>query len=75
MFEADTSMWLAISPVAIFDQCTVHENLADVELLSVQERTWLDAFHNEVYEKVPPLRRTELEWLERECSSLQRYSG
>lgn len=62
-----------ISAADRVEQCPIHKKLVDAELLTVQEREWLDAYHKEVWEKVSPLLKGDsktLEWLERECSPL-----
>lgn len=62
-----------ISAADRVEQCPIHKKLVDAELLTVQEREWLDAYHKEVWEKVSPLLKGDsktLEWLGRECSPL-----
>ena len=49
------------------------KNLIDASLLSVKERQWLDAYHEEIEDKVSPLLQGDaraLAWLRRECSPL-----
>lgn len=51
----------------------MHKNLIDTSLLTASERTWVNAYHAEVWEKVSPLLKNDsraLSWLERECSAL-----
>lgn len=53
--------------------CPIHKNLINTDLLSVQERTWLNDYHAEIWDKVSPLLQNDqraLHWLERECSLL-----
>ena len=54
-------------------QCPIHRKLVDAELLTGQERAWLDEYHAETQRKVSPLLtgdRRALAWLERECAPL-----
>ncbi|TFY71297.1 hypothetical protein EVG20_g1690 [Dentipellis fragilis] len=49
--------------------CPIHKNLIDAELLSINERDWLNEYHQEVLEKVAPLLKNDeraLAWLQRE---------
>jgi len=51
----------------------VGRNLIDVSLLSVEERAWVDTYHQEVWEKVSPLLEGDgraKAWLHRECAPL-----
>ncbi|CAL1708592.1 unnamed protein product [Somion occarium] len=51
----------------------IHKKLIDASLLTAAERSWLDAYHAEVLDKVSPLLKNDtraLAWLERECSPL-----
>ncbi|KAI1789426.1 Creatinase/aminopeptidase [Ganoderma leucocontextum] len=53
--------------------CPMGKNLIDTSLLSVREKEWLNAYHEETQEKVAPLLKNDeraLKWLQRECSPL-----
>ncbi|CDO71158.1 hypothetical protein BN946_scf184845.g28 [Trametes cinnabarina] len=53
--------------------CPMGKNLVDAALLSEKERTWLNAYHAEVLEKLSPLVEKDeraLRWLQRECAPL-----
>ena len=48
-------------------------NLIDMSLFSADERSWVDAYHKEVWEKVSPLLEGDARaraWLSRECAPL-----
>lgn len=54
-------------------QCPMQKTLIQLELLTPQQRTWLNAYHAETLEKVAPLLANDeraLSWLKRECSPL-----
>ncbi|KII91342.1 hypothetical protein PLICRDRAFT_38090 [Plicaturopsis crispa FD-325 SS-3] len=56
-----------------FTLCPMHKKLIDTDLLTVQERTWLNNYHAETLSKVSPLLGNDsraLEWLKRECSPI-----
>ena len=47
-------------------QCPIQKNLVDASLLSPKERSWLNAYHAEVSEKLTPFLlgdKRALEWL------------
>ena len=49
------------------------KSLIDASLLTVREKEWLNAYHQETQEKVTPLLKDDeraLKWLQRECSPL-----
>ncbi|KZS97160.1 Creatinase/aminopeptidase, partial [Sistotremastrum niveocremeum HHB9708] len=51
--------------------CPIHRKLVDLEVLTTQERVWLNAYHKEVFEKISPLLKNDpraLSWLERETA-------
>ncbi|KAF4580429.1 hypothetical protein EYR40_003145 [Pleurotus pulmonarius] len=51
----------------------IHTKLVDAELLSKDERAWLNAYHAEVLEKVAPLLKNDeraLRWLTKECQAI-----
>ncbi|KDQ22465.1 hypothetical protein PLEOSDRAFT_1068796 [Pleurotus ostreatus PC15] len=51
----------------------IHTKLVDAELLSAEERAWLNAYHAEVLEKVAPLLKNDeraLRWLTKECQAI-----
>ncbi|KAF8970449.1 Creatinase/aminopeptidase [Flammula alnicola] len=53
--------------------CPIHKKLVDTSLLTEQEKSWLNSYHAETFEKVSPLLKNDpraLEWLTRECSPL-----
>ncbi|KAF5318517.1 hypothetical protein D9619_010897 [Psilocybe cf. subviscida] len=53
--------------------CPIHKKLVDTNLLTEQEKKWLNDYHTEVFGKVSPLLKNDqraLEWLTRECSAL-----
>lgn len=62
-------------PSCLMIQCPMQTRLVDVDLLSPDERKWLNDYHAEVKEKVTPL-LTEfkderaLAWLEQECKPI-----
>ena len=52
-------------------QCPMQKTLVQLDLLTGQERAWLNAYHAETLEKVSPLLKNDqraLAWLIRECS-------
>ena len=56
-------------------QCPMQTRLVDVDLLSPDERKWLNDYHSEVKEKVTPLLKEfkderALGWLEQECKPI-----
>ncbi|KAI0765194.1 Creatinase/aminopeptidase [Fomes fomentarius] len=53
--------------------CPMGKNLIDASLLSEKEKEWLNAYHEEILEKVSPLVQKDeraLKWLQRECSPI-----
>ncbi|EPQ53720.1 Creatinase/aminopeptidase [Gloeophyllum trabeum ATCC 11539] len=53
--------------------CPIQKKLVDLDVLTPQERDWLNRYHEETWEKVSPLLQNDkraLEWLKRECSPL-----
>lgn len=51
--------------------CPIQTKLMDVSLMSVDERQWVNAYHDEVLEKLRPRLQNDaraLRWLEKECS-------
>ncbi|KAG9218076.1 hypothetical protein CCMSSC00406_0010090 [Pleurotus cornucopiae] len=51
----------------------IHTKLVDADLLSTEERAWLNAYHAEVLEKVTPLLKNDeraLRWLTKECQAI-----
>ena len=54
-------------------QCPIQKTLVQLDLLTAQERVWLNAYHAETLEKVSPLLQNDqraLAWLNKECSPL-----
>jgi Xaa-Pro aminopeptidase len=54
-------------------QCPIHKKLVDLDLLTRDERHWLNEYHVEVRGKVAPLLQDDeraLKWLERETEAL-----
>lgn len=54
-------------------QCPMGKNLINVSLLNEKEKEWLNAYHEEILEKVSPLVQKDeraLKWLQRECSPI-----
>lgn len=54
-------------------QAPIHTKLVDADLLSTEERAWLNAYHAEVLEKVAPLLKNDeraLRWLTKECQAI-----
>jgi Xaa-Pro aminopeptidase len=54
-------------------RCPIHKKLVDPDLLTAQERFWLNAYHAEILDKISPLLHSDqraLEWLKRECSPI-----
>ena len=57
----------------VMNRCPIHKNLVDVDLLSAEEKKWLNEYHAETWEKVSPLLKNDeraTKWLERECAPL-----
>ncbi|KAG6820930.1 hypothetical protein H0H93_009704 [Arthromyces matolae] len=57
----------------VVTMCPIHKKLIDVNLLSVDERKWLNAYHAQTWEKLAPLLKNDeraLKWLEIETSPL-----
>ena len=53
----------------------IQKNLIDVSLMSKKELDWLDAYHQEVFEKVSPLLEKDslaFKWLEKSCEKIGR---
>jgi Xaa-Pro aminopeptidase len=53
--------------------CPIQKTLVQVDLLTGQERVWLNAYHAKTLEKISPLLKNDqraLAWLNRECSPL-----
>eukprot|EP00546_Thalassionema_frauenfeldii_P003423 CAMPEP_0178937622 /NCGR_PEP_ID=MMETSP0786-20121207/25873_1 /TAXON_ID=186022 /ORGANISM="Thalassionema frauenfeldii, Strain CCMP 1798" /LENGTH=646 /DNA_ID=CAMNT_0020616241 /DNA_START=159 /DNA_END=2099 /DNA_ORIENTATION=+ len=53
----------------------IQKNLIDLELMSSTELDWLDAYHQEVWEKVSPLLEegsSAYQWLQRSCDKIKR---
>ncbi|KAL8874201.1 MAG: hypothetical protein Q9174_000429 [Haloplaca sp. 1 TL-2023] len=58
--------WLSFEHVTIVPMC---RNMIDGKMLTPEERTWLNDYHQEVYEKTKPFFKDDertLKWLERE---------
>ena len=54
-------------------RCPIHKKLVDTDLLTAQEKTWLNAYHVEILDKISPLLHNDnraLEWLKRECTPI-----
>ncbi|KAF8621347.1 hypothetical protein AX15_007876 [Amanita polypyramis BW_CC] len=53
--------------------CPMHKKLVDISLLTVEEKKWLNDYHEEVWNKVSPHLQNDqraLDWLRKECSPL-----
>lgn len=53
-------------------RCPIQVKLINTDLLSPQEKSWVNAYHEEVFSKVSPLLQNNprtLEWLKRECKN------
>ncbi|KAJ2913800.1 hypothetical protein MD484_g6609, partial [Candolleomyces efflorescens] len=53
--------------------CPIQTKLVDVSLLTEQEKSWLNEYHQETWEKVSPLLKNDLRalgWLKRECEPI-----
>lgn len=53
----------------------IQKNLIDVSLMTVEELDWLDAYHQEVFDKVSPLLEKDTpayEWLSKSCEKIER---
>jgi Xaa-Pro aminopeptidase len=53
----------------------IQKSLIKVEMMTIDELDWLDAYHEEVFAKVSPLLETDipaLKWLEKSCSKIDR---
>jgi Xaa-Pro aminopeptidase len=51
----------------------MHKKLIDMELLSVDEKKWVNEYHSKVWDKVSPFLQHDkraLEWLRRETAPL-----
>lgn len=60
--------YLAFETISFAPLCRA---LIDVEMLSNQEREWVDAYHTEVVSKLgPQVSRDVFAWLEKECAPL-----
>jgi Xaa-Pro aminopeptidase len=54
-------------------RCPIDKKLVDRSLITAEEKTWLNDYHAEVWQKVSPLLQNDqraLDWLKRECSPL-----
>lgn len=52
--------------------CPIQVSLVDPELLTKEDKQWLNDYHQEVYDKVAPLLQKDkraLEWLHRQCAA------
>ena len=66
------------SPFLCFEHltlCPIQTRLVEVELLTPDERAWLNAYHDEVREKLTPLLESQgdslaLAWLKKECTHI-----
>lgn len=62
--------YLGFEHVTMVPYC---RKLIDVELLTLKEREWIDAYHREILEKTKGFFDKEertMKWLERECAEL-----
>lgn len=53
-------------------RCPIQVKLINTDLLSPQEKLWVNNYHKEVFSKVSPLLQNDpraLEWLTRECKN------
>ena len=53
----------------------IQKNLIDVDLMTIAELDWLDAYHQEVLEKVAPMLEEgspAMQWLVKSCKEIQR---
>jgi Xaa-Pro aminopeptidase len=53
----------------------IQKNLIDVSLMSKKELDWLDAYHQEVFQKVSPLLERNspaVKWLQKSCEKIDR---
>jgi Xaa-Pro aminopeptidase len=50
--------------------CPIDRRLIETMLLTVEERSWLDAYHARVHEELLPLVDEAADWLERACAPL-----
>lgn len=74
------SLWLPFGTLLLVPliligvcRCPIHKNLIDTDILTSEERKWLNNYHAETWTKVSPLLQNDqraLQWLERECSPL-----
>ncbi len=49
----------------------IDRNLLDMELLTEQEKNWLNTYHRQVFEKLSPhLEAAEVEWMQEQCREL-----
>jgi len=51
--------------------CPIQKKLVQLDLLTTQERSWLNAYHAETLEKISPLLKNDqraLAWLNKECT-------
>ena len=74
--QAETRHSFGDKPYFGFEHATLVpmcRKLIDTELLSSEERAWLNAYHREVEEKTKPFFKGDdltLKWLERECAEI-----
>ena len=66
--ETDSGQFMKFD---ILSYCPIDLEGVDAELLSESERTWLNNYHEEVYEKLSPyLNKEEKEWLKEETRNI-----
>ncbi len=56
-------------------QCPIQAKLIDKSLLTADEKSWLNEYHSEIYDKISPLLKEvgdtrALEWLKKECAAI-----
>jgi Xaa-Pro aminopeptidase len=55
----------------------IQQNLVDISLMTKDELDWMDAYHQEVFEKVSPLLEDDslaMTWLKKSCEKIDRSS-
>lgn len=66
--EIDETKWYKFETLTLFP---IDLNLVDRDLLSEDERNWLNTYHQEVFEKLSPhLSKEEFDWMKQMCQTI-----